>query len=64
MLTSCDFLEFNFGEYRLEMQRDVLGRGLEQFRHLRLRQPDSAVFQPYLDTRMGILGLKQDDFGF
>lgn len=45
------------------MQGDVLGRRLEQFRHLRLRQPNGALIEPALNARLAVLGLVEDQAG-
>jgi hypothetical protein len=63
LLTSCLFGEFAFGVDCFEVERDVLGGGLEEFGELDLGEPDGFVFEAALDAGAAVFGLVEEDAG-
>lgn len=45
------------------MDADIGDRGMEQFGHERLREPDRLILHPHLDVVPSILRPVEDDFG-
>jgi hypothetical protein len=64
LLTSCLFGEFAFGVDCFEVERDVLGGGLEEFGDMGLGEPDGFVFEAALDAGAAVFRLVEEDAGF
>ena len=60
---SCRQRQFTFLEDVLEVQADVLLSGLEQLRHLRLRQPRGFALELDFQTGFPVSRLVKDDLG-
>ena len=59
-LDSCRWVQLTVLEQVLQMQRDVLLGGVEQLRHLRLRQPHRLAISPQLDPAAPVFGGVED----
>lgn len=62
-LDNCRRVQFPVREDVLQVQGDVLLRGIEEFRHFELRQPDGLLLRPQLDLAATDFGGVEDDFG-
>ncbi|MCU0933933.1 MAG: hypothetical protein MUE86_05730 [Thiobacillaceae bacterium] len=57
-------MQLAFGVDGLDVQGDVLGRGLEQRGHFRLGDPNGAALGPQLDGYRAVIGGVEDEFAF
>ena len=48
----------------MNVQADVLLRGLKQRSHVLLREPDCFTLEPHVDLQLSILGLVNEELAF